>query len=80
MDHSKFDLEKSHFFGATINKVLNNKNGKIVVWGKGNEERDVLYIDDLIRFVDLSIKNQKNYELFNCGYGRSFKVIDIIKK
>lgn len=79
--HDKFDLEKSHFFGATINKVLNNKNGKIIVWGKGNEERDILYIDDLVRFVDLSIKNQKkNYELFNCGYGKSFKVIDIIKK
>ena len=79
--HDKFDLEKSHFFGATINKVLNNKNGKITVWGKGNEERDILYIDDLVRFVDLSIKNQKkNYELFNCGYGKSFKVIDIIKK
>ena len=79
--HDKFDLKRSHFFGATINKVVNSKNGKIVIWGEGQERRDLLYIDDLIRFVDLAIKYQrKKFELLNCGYGKSFKVIDIIKK
>ena len=30
----KFDLERSHVFGATITKVMTAKD-KITVWGKG---------------------------------------------
>src|SRR3990167_7534877 len=32
--HDKFDLDRSHVFGATIAKVMTAKN-KIVVWGTG---------------------------------------------
>ena len=38
--HDKYDLNKSHFLGATINKVNNPKNKNLVFWGKGNEMRD----------------------------------------
>ena len=30
-----------------------------MVWGNGKEKRDLLYIDDLVHFVKLSIQNQK---------------------
>ena len=34
--HDKFDLQRSHMLGATITKVMSQKNsGKIVVWGDG---------------------------------------------
>ena len=39
--YDKFDLEKSHFMGATITKVLTAKN--IEVWGEGKESRDFVY-------------------------------------
>ena len=29
--HDKFDLDKSHFFGATINKIFNSKN-ELTIW------------------------------------------------
>lgn len=78
--HDKFDLEKSHVFGATVTKVLKS-NGTITVWGTGEESRDLLYIDDLLNFIDLSINNQKsNYELFNVGLGQGIKIIDLVKK
>lgn len=78
--HDKFDLERSHVFGATITKVM-KADKKIIVWGKGKEERDLLYIDDLVRFVDLVIRKQKNkYELLNCGYGKSISISDLVKK
>ena len=57
--YDKFDLDKSHVFGATVNKVINSKNDKVIIWGKGDEGRDLLYIDDLVNFVELAIKNQK---------------------
>ena len=35
------------------------------------EERDLLYIDDLVKFVESAITNQKEkYKLYNCGAGR----------
>jgi GDP-L-fucose synthase len=79
--HDKFDLEKSHVFGASITKVMKPKDGKITVWGTGQESRDLLYISDLINFIDLSLEKQDSfYELYNVGYGQSIKIIDLIHK
>lgn len=78
--HDKFDLERSHFFGATITKVMLAKD-KFSVWGTGEEERDLLHADDLNNFVDLAIKNQKEkYRLYNCGAGKAESVINVVKK
>tara|TARA_B100000989_G_scaffold296655_1_gene280370 strand:+ start:2492 stop:3442 length:951 start_codon:yes stop_codon:yes gene_type:complete len=79
--NDKFELEKSHFFSANITKVLNSKNNKIIIWGDGKEKRDMVYIDDLLNFVNLVIsKQKKNFEIYNCGYGKSLRVIDIINQ
>jgi len=79
--YDKFDLEKSHVFGATMTKVLTTKDGKIVVWGTGEEERDLLYISDLVNFVELAIEKQKSkFELYNVGLGASISVSDLVKK
>lgn len=79
--YDKYDLQKSHMFGANITKVLKNTNGKIIIWGKGKEKRDLLYIKDFCKFVEKAIKNQKNkFELFNVGYGKDYSVLDIVKK
>jgi GDP-L-fucose synthase len=79
--HDKFDLEKSHVFGATITKVLASNDGKINVWGTGEEERDLLYIDDLTLFVEKAIALQnKPYELYNCGYGSAISIKDLVNK
>ena len=78
--YDKFDLKKSHFFGATVNKVLNSKKN-LTIWGNGKEERDLLYIDDLIDFIIKIISKQKsNFEIFNCSYGKSFSITQIVKK
>lgn len=79
--HDKYDLERSHVFGATITKVMTNTDGIISVWGTGEGARDLLYIDDLVSFVDASIEKQTTpYELFNVGLGKATKIIDLIKK
>ena len=79
--HDKFDLKKSHFLGATINKVMNSKTKKIVFWGKGKEMRDFLYVDDLVDGIEKIIKKQKKYfDIVNLSYGKSYPVIEIAKK
>ena len=78
--HDKYDLIKSHFFGATIRKVLEAKDN-IQIWGKGSEKRDLLYIDDLVSFVNLCIKKQKNkFDIYNCGLGKSYSVNSVVRK
>ena len=79
--HDKYDLEKSHVTGATITKVMTSKDGKVNVWGSGEEKRDLLYIDDLLDFIDKALKNQKNpYELYNVGLGQGIKIKDLVRK
>ena len=80
--YDKYDLEKSHMFGATITKVMTAEEGdEISVWGDGTTERDLLYVDDVIDFIHLAIAGQeKMYDLFNVGMGSSFSVNEIVKK
>lgn len=78
--HDKFDLERSHVFGATVTKVMTAKD-KIIVWGTGEEERDLLHVDDLVRFVELAIDKQPaSYRLYNCGYGRAETIKNLVQK
>jgi nucleoside-diphosphate-sugar epimerase len=78
--YDKYDLERSHVFGATITKVMTAKK-EVVVWGKGTEERDLLHIDDLVNFVKLVIQKQKKkFQLFNCGVGYSISINNLVKK
>lgn len=77
--YDKYDLERSHVFGATVTKVMNAKD-KIVVWGSGEEERDLLHVDDLVQFVEKSIEKQKmNYGLFNCGLGKAVSILQLVE-
>jgi GDP-L-fucose synthase len=79
--YDKFDLERSHVFGATINKVLNCQDGEITIWGDGSEERDLLYVTDLVDFVKLAIDKQREpFCLVNIGYGSCISIINLTTK
>lgn len=78
----KFDLERSHVFGATVAKAMKAQvGGKITVWGDGSDERDLLYVQDLVDFVELLVDRQQNpYELLNLSSGHSVSVRELISK
>ena len=79
--HDKYDLERSHVFGATITKVMTNTNGVLNVWGTGEGGRDLLHVDDLMDFIECAVTRQESqYELFNVGLGEATKIIDLVKK
>jgi GDP-L-fucose synthase len=79
--HDKFDLERSHVFGATVTKVMTSRDGRIVIWGSGEEGRDLLYVDDLSDCVDRAIRSQAGpFALYNCGYGEAITVKDLVGK
>lgn len=77
----KFDIQNGHFIGSSFKKILSRKINSISIFGKGNEKRDYLYVDDLISFVEKIIQKQKkNYEIFNCAYGKSYSILNVLKK
>ncbi len=79
--HDKYDLERSHVFGATIAKAGAARDGKIVVWGTGEEARDLLYVGDLIDFVERAIERQRDsYALYNCGLGYATQIKELAAK
>lgn len=80
--HDKYDLEKSHFFGATITKVMNSSDGdEMVVWGDGSTERDLLHVEDVVDFIHRAVENQDEpYKLYNVGCGQSFSVKEVVEK
>lgn len=80
--YDKFDLDKSHVFGATITKIVNApENGEIIVWGDGQEKRDLLYVSDLTDFIESAIDKQKSpLEIFNAGIGYAISIDSLVKK
>ena len=79
--HDKFDLERSHVFGATVTKVMTSKTGSITVWGTGEEARDLIHVDDLVRFVELSIERQTTpYEMMHASAGAAIRIKDLVAK
>ena len=79
--HDKFDLEKSHVFGASINKVVNSKI-ICLLFGVRVQRVEIYFIlMILVRFVELAIKNQKKkFGLYNVGYGKLISINNLVKK
>lgn len=80
--HDKYDLERSHVFGATMTKVMTApEGGTIKVWGDGKEERDLLYVSDLVDFVERAMDTQDyNFDVFNVGCGHAVSVRELVEK
>jgi GDP-L-fucose synthase len=78
--HDKYDLEKSHVFGATITKVLTNKDGKLPVWGDGSEVRDFVYVEDLVRRTEeLCLRDTGPIIIANNGSGESTTISNLVE-
>lgn len=78
--YDKYDLERSHVFGATVTKVMKSQANAITVWGEGNEARDLLYVEDLVGFVEMAIERQTTpFELVNVGSGVAVPVRKLVE-
>ena len=60
-----------------INNIINNK--PLPVYGKGENVRDWLYVNDHARAIDVIFHNGKLGETYNIGGFNEWKNIDLIK-
>ena len=57
-----------------FNIINQYKNNSIIKMGNLKPKRDFLFIDDAIRAINLINENQKGFEIFNIGSGKSFSI------
>jgi GDP-L-fucose synthase len=78
--HDKFDLDKSHVFGATVTKTMMAED-KVSVWGNGREARDLLYVGDLVDLVIAMLERQKQpYDMVCAGAGHAVTIRDLVDR
>jgi len=63
---------------AVIIKLLQGK--RPIIYGDGSKKRDYIYIDDVNRFHELIIHNDRvNGNTYNIGSGKNYSVLEIYK-
>ena len=80
--YDKFDLDRAHVFGASVTKVLTASAGSTIeVYGSGKAVRDLLYVSDLVRFVEAVMEKQNTpFEIFNVGLGEGISIKALVRK
>jgi nucleoside-diphosphate-sugar epimerase len=60
---------------------MTSRDGKVLVWGTGEEARDLIYVDDLVRFVELAVDRQKSpYEMVHVSSGRVVTIRKLVEQ
>ncbi len=72
-----FDPEKSKVIPALIRKVVERQN-PIEVWGTGEDIRDPIYVDDVVRAILLAAEKVERYDVFNIGLGKGYRVKEML--
>lgn len=73
------EYQKNGLIPSLYSKIT--KNEPLLVFGKGDQIRDHVYIKDIIPFFDDAItKNNADNSMFNLGTGTGYTILDVIKK
>jgi GDP-L-fucose synthase len=71
--------EGSHFIPAIIKRMLEKQN-PLVIWGKGNSIKNLIYIDDFIRDILKVMKYHNSPDPINLCGDYLYSVRDIVKE
>lgn len=76
--YDDFDFATSHVMAATIRKVA-ERHDPIVMWGTGEDIRDLIYIDDFIDALVLAAERIDTYDPINVGQGEAHSLKAILQ-
>ena len=70
-----YNLDDKHFIFDLIRKIVNAKNGgdKVVLWGDGNQTRELIFIDDAIDII-LQSMSPSTPKILNLSSGKPYKL------
>lgn len=79
-DYDDFNFETSHVFAALIRRVVERHN-PLVVWGDGEDIRDLIYVGDFVNAMLLAMEKVDSYIPMNIGMGDDgITVKELLKK
>ena len=76
--YDKFDFGTSHVTAALIRRVV-ERHDPLIVWGTGNDVRDLIYVDDFIDALILVAEKIDTYDPVNIGYGKGYSVREVLQ-
>jgi len=79
----KMDPETSHVIPAIIKKctdAIENREGKITVWGDGTPSREFLYVEDAAEGILLATERYDSPEPVNIGSGQEITIKNLVEK
>ena len=60
--------------------MIKNKPNNLQVWGTGNQTRDWVHVNDIIRTIDWCTTDTQKYQTVNVGTGIATRFIDLIER
>ena len=71
----EFEREDTHFIFDLIKKIVSGKTQGVPVslWGTGSQIRELIYIDDAIKLINLAVENCPN-DILNLGSGHGHSI------
>lgn len=69
---------QSDVYAGVIKKFVNSarQNKPVLIYGKGDQTRDFIHVNDVIEYIDRAIKNieGKKVEIYNIGTGITISI------
>lgn len=72
-DYDDFEWETSHSTAALIRRVVERHN-PLIIWGDGNDIKDITYISDLIDGIVLAMEKLDKFNIINIAGGKSYSI------
>ncbi|MHA7733132.1 NAD-dependent epimerase/dehydratase family protein [Nitrosopumilus sp. S6] len=69
--------QPENFLISSILKQLKNSN--TVKIGRVTPRRDFVYISDVVKGIEIILKNTKGFNIFNIGFGKSYSVKEVLE-
>ena len=75
------DGRQMHFIFDLIRKIIRGKEygEQVVLWGDGNQRRELVYVDDFIQIL-LRLSERVDNELINVGAGEDYSIRDFASR
>jgi UDP-glucose 4-epimerase len=70
-----------YFKQGFVNSVVRNIKSKkqVEIWGDGNQIRDFINVDDVVKLVFLILSKEDSTGIFNCGTGKGYSLRQVIE-
>jgi len=78
--NDNFNLRHAHVLSSLVRKfveAVENKAGKVEVWGTGKPLREFMHVDDAAAAIVFMMNNYESPELINIGWGKEISIKEL---